>query len=153
MVLEKGQKCDKHGKNKRHEKKHSESSTSDDSESSDGVSKSQCDRCGNALMRNNLCKTCDGKSGKVKKSYKARKQAWILKAMEGQPGTYPYRGPLVPSTIEELSGKTLKQLAILPRNEGETEVVLRALEIMGLESRAREQLQEVYAGRFGEGQV
>lgn len=115
-----------------------------------------CDKCGNPLQHNDLCKTCDVRKRRAtKKSYKEKKRDWMKKAMklEGQVGEYPYNGSPIPSSIEELSGKTLKQLAILPRNEGETEVILRALEIVGLEGKAKEQLEELYAGRFGEGQV
>jgi hypothetical protein len=102
-------------------------------------------------MYNDLCKTCDKR--KMHKSYKKMKEHWLSKALEGQPGEYPYGGAPASSTIEELSGKTLKQLAILPRNEGEMDVVLRALEIVGLEGHAREQLQEAYSGRFNHAEV
>lgn len=93
--------------------------------------RSKCHKCGNELIRDELHKC----SGRVRKSLK------------GSPGEYKYKSP-IQSTIQELSGKTLGELAILPRNEGELDVILRALEILGLEDRALKGLQDAYQGRF-----
>ena len=80
MMLEKSQKSEKRTTDKKHKRRQPDPS--------EGASRGNCDKCGNMLLQNDLCKTCGVRPKKIQKSYKVMKKKWLLKALEGGAGEH-----------------------------------------------------------------